>query len=193
MTQSEKRLFLIQSLLKERPEYRQVETPRDPEGQRQLLRGLMNVRPPQAADPDFLRVQDAYLQAERYENFLRTRQGQKLLFLELGVGYNTPVIIKYPFWRMTAANPRATYACLDLGQAAGGWWVNTISRPVSGWVKPSRQAHRARASPSPAPPYFRSPTRGKPRPANCTRIWWVRPVCRVTRTRDSPSRTASVS
>ena len=81
MTQSEKRLFLIQSLLKERPEYRQVETPRDPEGQRQLLRGLMNVRPPQAADPDFLRVQDAYLQAERYENFLRTRQGQKLLLV----------------------------------------------------------------------------------------------------------------
>lgn len=118
MTQSEKRLFLIQSLLKERPEYRQVETPRDPEGQRQLLRGLMNVRPPQAADPDFLRVQDAYLQAERYESFLRTRQGQKLLFLELGVGYNTPVIIKYPFWRMTAANPRAVYACLNLGQAA---------------------------------------------------------------------------
>lgn len=64
MTQSEKLLFLIQSLLKERPEYRQVETPRDPEDQRQLLRGLMNVRPPQAADPDFLRVQDAYLQAE---------------------------------------------------------------------------------------------------------------------------------
>lgn len=32
-------------------------------------------------------------------------RGQKLLFLELGVGYNTPVIIKYPFWRMTAANP----------------------------------------------------------------------------------------
>lgn len=118
MTQSEKRLFLIQSLLKERPEYRQVETPRDPEGQRQLLRGLMNVRPPQAADPDFLRVQDAYLQTERYESFLRTRQGQKLLFLELGVGYNTPVIIKYPFWRMTAANPRAVYACLNLGQAA---------------------------------------------------------------------------
>ena len=55
---------------------------------------------------------------ERYESFLRTRRGQKLLFLELGVGYNTPVIIKYPFWRMTAANPRAVYACLNLGQAA---------------------------------------------------------------------------
>ena len=116
MTQSEKRLFLIQSLLKERPEYRQVETPRDPEGQRQLLRGLMNVRPPQAADPDFLRVQDAYLQAERYESFLRTRAGQRMLFLELGVGYNTPGIIKYPFWRMTARNPKATYACINLGE-----------------------------------------------------------------------------
>ena len=56
--------------------------------------------------------------AERHESFLRTRQGQKLLFLELGVGYNTPVIIKYPFWRMTAADPRAVYACLNLGQAA---------------------------------------------------------------------------
>lgn len=132
MTQSEKRLFLIQSLLKERPEYRQVETPQDPEGQRQLLRGLMNVRPPQAADPDFLRVQDAYLQAERYESFLRTRQGQKLLFLELGVGYNTPVIIKYPFWRMTAANPRAVYACLNLGQAAAPWEIQKQSICIDG-------------------------------------------------------------
>ena len=65
-------------------------------------------------------VEDAcwHRAAERYESFLRTRRGQKLLFLELGVGYNTPVIIKYPFWRMTAANPRAVYACLNLGQAA---------------------------------------------------------------------------
>ena len=78
--------------------------------------GLMNVRPPQAADPDFLRVQDAYLQAERYESFLRTRAGQRMLFLELGVGYNTPGIIKYPFWRMTARNPKATYACINLGE-----------------------------------------------------------------------------
>ena len=53
--------------------------------------------------------------AERYENFLRTRAGQKMLFLELGVGYHTPVIIKYPFRRMTAQNPRATYACVNLG------------------------------------------------------------------------------
>ena len=39
------------------------------------------------------------------------------MFLELGVGYNTPVIIKYPFWRMTAENPKAVYACVNLGEA----------------------------------------------------------------------------
>ena len=55
--------------------------------------------------------------AERYEDFLRTRTGGKILFLELGVGYNTPVIIKYPFWQMTAKNPEATYACINQGQA----------------------------------------------------------------------------
>ena len=55
--------------------------------------------------------------AERYENFLRTRAGLKILFLELGVGYNTPVIIKYPFWHMTAKNPKAVYACINLGKA----------------------------------------------------------------------------
>ena len=49
---------------------------------------------------------------------MRRHRGRRLLFLELGVGGNTPGIIKYPFWRMTAANPRAVYACLNLGQAA---------------------------------------------------------------------------
>lgn len=41
----------------------------------------------------------------------------RVLYLELGVGYNTPVIIKFPFWRAMAGNPRATYACLNLGEA----------------------------------------------------------------------------
>ena len=55
--------------------------------------------------------------AERYETFLRTRGGQRVLFMELGVGYNTPVIIKYPFWHMTAKNPNAVYACVNLDGA----------------------------------------------------------------------------
>ena len=73
----------------------------------------MNLR----CDDTFVQDEGWYAAAERYENFLRTREGQKILFLELGVGYNTPVIIKYPFWQMTAKNPQATYACVNQGGA----------------------------------------------------------------------------
>ena len=64
MNQSEKRLFLIQSLLKEKTEYRDIDIPAEPESQRQLLRGLMNIRAPQRIGADFLKTQDAYLQGE---------------------------------------------------------------------------------------------------------------------------------
>ena len=64
MNQSEKRLFLIQSLLKENPAYRDLGIPTDTNSQRQLLRGLMNLRAPQRAEADFLQMQDAYLQGE---------------------------------------------------------------------------------------------------------------------------------
>ena len=73
----------------------------------------MNLR----SDDKFVEDEGWHHAAERYENFLRTRAGGKILFLELGVGYNTPVIIKYPFWQMTAKNPNATYACINKGQA----------------------------------------------------------------------------
>ncbi len=72
----------------------------------------MNLR----ADDTFVEDGGWHEAAERYENFLRTRRGGKTLYLELGVGYNTPVIIKYPFWRMTAKDPNATYACINFGQ-----------------------------------------------------------------------------
>ena len=64
MNQSEKRLFLIRSLLKENPAYRDLGIPTDTNSQRQLLRRLMNLRAPQHADADFLQMQDAYLQGE---------------------------------------------------------------------------------------------------------------------------------
>lgn len=73
----------------------------------------MNLR----SDDKFVEDEGWHRAAERYADFLRTRDGQKILFLELGVGYNTPVIIKYPFWQMTAKNPDATYACINQGQA----------------------------------------------------------------------------
>lgn len=73
----------------------------------------MNLR----SDDTFVEDKGWHRAAERYENFLQTRAGQKILFLESGVGYNTPVIIKYPFWQMTAKNPNATYICINQGQA----------------------------------------------------------------------------
>lgn len=69
------------------------------------------------SDDRFAEDEGWHLAAARYADFLRTREGQKILFLELGVGYNTPVIIKYPFWNMTDRNPRATYACVNYGEA----------------------------------------------------------------------------
>ena len=74
----------------------------------------MNLR----CDETFVEDEGWHIAAARYENFLRTRAGQRILFLELGVGFNTPVIIKYPFWQMTGKNPRAVYACVNQGQAA---------------------------------------------------------------------------
>ena len=64
MNQSEKRQFLIRSLLKEHPEYRDLSIQAEPESQRQLLRGLMNIRAPRRMDAEFLKTQDEYLQAE---------------------------------------------------------------------------------------------------------------------------------
>lgn len=64
MNQSEKRIFLIQELLKENAAYQDVKIPADAAGQRQLLRGLMNVRMPHDISREFLNIQDSYLQEE---------------------------------------------------------------------------------------------------------------------------------
>lgn len=70
------------------------------------------------ADDTFVQDEGWYRASERYSRFLETHQGEKVLFLELGVGFNTPGIIKYPFWQMTYQNPEATYACINYGDAA---------------------------------------------------------------------------
>lgn len=64
-------------------------------------------------------VQDAgwYAAAGRYEDFLGRHREDHVLLLELGVGANTPGIVKYPFWRMTARNVNAVYACVNNGEA----------------------------------------------------------------------------
>ena len=64
MTQKERRLYLIRELLKEQPRYARMEIPEDEANQKRLLRSLFNIRMPQPVSPDFLKVQDAYLQEE---------------------------------------------------------------------------------------------------------------------------------
>lgn len=73
----------------------------------------MNLR----ADDKFVEDEGWHKAANRYSVFLQRHKKMQLLLLELGVGYNTPMIIKYPFWQMTAQNPQAIYACLNAGEA----------------------------------------------------------------------------
>jgi NAD-dependent SIR2 family protein deacetylase len=74
----------------------------------------MNLR----SDDKFVEDEGWHSAAERYENFLRTRRNMRIMYLELGVGYNTPGIIKYPFWQMTAKNPNAVYVSINFGEAS---------------------------------------------------------------------------
>ena len=69
---------------------------------------IMNLR----SDDKFVEDEGWHKACARYDEYVHTHNG-KVLYLELGVGYNTPVIIKYPFWQMTAKNPAATYACIN--------------------------------------------------------------------------------
>ena len=69
------------------------------------------------ADDTFVQDEGWYQASERYGDFVRRRENLYILYLELGVGMNTPVIIKYPFWQMTAKNPKAVYACINYGEA----------------------------------------------------------------------------
>ena len=73
----------------------------------------MNLR----ADDTFVEDEGWHLAAGRYSDFLRRHQNRKVLFLELAVGYNTPAIVKYHFWRMAHDWKDATYACLNYGEA----------------------------------------------------------------------------
>lgn len=73
----------------------------------------MNLR----SDEAFAEDEGWHAAAERFESFLRSRGGKSVLYLELGVGFNTPSIIKYPFWRLTAENSGAVYACVNYGEA----------------------------------------------------------------------------
>ena len=70
---------------------------------------VMNLR----SDDSFVEDEGWHAASAAYAKFLQEHEGQHVLYLEIGVGLNTPVIIKYPFWGMTAENEKAVYACLS--------------------------------------------------------------------------------
>ena len=73
----------------------------------------MNLR----SDSTFVEDEGWHAASQRYKDFLHRHEGRHILFLELGVGNNTPVIIKYPFLKMTLQNPKAIYTCVNLSEA----------------------------------------------------------------------------
>ena len=73
----------------------------------------MNLR----VDGSFVEDEGWHQASDRYQQFLQQNRGKHVLYLELGVGGNTPGIIKYPFWQMTYGNPKAVYACINYGEA----------------------------------------------------------------------------
>lgn len=73
----------------------------------------MNLR----ADDTFVQDDGWYAASDRYSEYLRRHKKMKVLFLDVGTGFNTPIIFKVPFWQMTEEWPDATYACLNYGEA----------------------------------------------------------------------------
>jgi len=74
---------------------------------------VMNLR----SDDKFVEDDGWHKAAERYSCFINENKNKRIVLLELGVGGNTPVIIKYPFWKMTAQNKNAAYVCINLGES----------------------------------------------------------------------------
>lgn len=91
----------------------------------------MNLR----SDDTFVQDEGWYSAADRYDEFIRRHEDMRVLYLELGVGFNTPVIIKYPFWQMTYKNPKAVYACLNFSEAACPDEIRRQSICINGDVK----------------------------------------------------------
>lgn len=101
-----------------------------------------------------LRVDNTFVEDEgwqkaagRYQDFLEKHDGEHILFLELGVGMNTPGIIKYPFWQMTLQNEHAVYACINLSEAYVPEEIEARSVCISGDIGEALKCARERMNP----------------------------------------------
>lgn len=92
----------------------------------------MNLR----CDDTFVQDEGWHAAANRYADFIRRHSDSPILFWELGVGFNTPGIIKYPFWQMTANNVNAVYACINAGEAYAPREIQERSICITGAICP---------------------------------------------------------
>ena len=92
---------------------------------------VMNLR----SDDSFVEDEGWHRAAAAYSEFLEVHKNRRVLSLELGVGANTPVIIKYPFWQMTMANEKAVYACLNYGEAFAPEEIRDRSICINGDIR----------------------------------------------------------
>lgn len=88
----------------------------------------MNLR----CDNTFVQDEGWYAAQGRYSDFVRRHEGLRVLYLELGVGANTPGIVKFSFWRMTAESPKAVYACINHGEACAPAEIRERSICING-------------------------------------------------------------
>ena len=91
----------------------------------------MNLR----TDDTFVHDEGWYIAANRYNDYILSHKNTPVLYLELGVGMNTPGIVKFSFWRMTAENLRAVYACVNLGKANTSREIVSRSICIDGDIK----------------------------------------------------------
>lgn len=108
----------------------------------------MNLR----ADDTFVEDEGWHAAAERYGEFIRRHQGLRVLFLELGVGGNTPAIIKYPFWKMTYGNPEAAYACVNFQEVFAPRQIEKRAVCIESDIGSALRALRTAAPPLVTPP-----------------------------------------
>jgi NAD-dependent SIR2 family protein deacetylase len=87
------------------------------------------------SDDKFVEDSGWQIAAYNYKKFLSKYMNEKIIYLELGVGANTPGIIKYPFWRFTAENPAAKYICINFGEAFAPEEISSQSILINADIK----------------------------------------------------------
>lgn len=120
--QEKRRQYLIQALLRERPEYEAMEIPMQEDEQRQLLRGLMNIRAPRRCSEEFLRIQDAYCAGKADGETLRIASVLLLVLSGTGIGIRAGKcgILLYIHWGILLSERQGGADCRTDGTGVFG-------------------------------------------------------------------------